>query len=167
MISYASRSLTKAEANYSHWEREALAIVWAMRLFTLYLGTKKFRVITDAQAAKSVMEGNPRQQSIRLGKWALAVQEFDFDIVYRPGKLNGAPDGLSRIPLKSTSPYGEPPTIIEPGTMLGAAEWLAWARVPPADTSIDANDIEGNTEDILAPAASMVGHDERRLRESP
>jgi hypothetical protein len=157
VISYASRSLTKAEANYSHWEREALAIIWSMRLFTLYLGTKKFRVITDAQAAKSVIEGNPRQQSMRLCKWALAVQEFDFDILYRPGKLNGAPDGLSRIPLKSTSPYGEPPTVIEPGTMLGAAEWLARVKVPPTTTEIEAANIDDEEADGITATAANIG----------
>jgi hypothetical protein len=49
-IAYASRSLNKAERNYSTTDRELLAIVWSLKQFRLYLcNVSSFRVFTDHQ----------------------------------------------------------------------------------------------------------------------
>lgn len=34
----------------------------------------------------------------RIVKWSMLLQEFDFEIVYRPGKENFLADALSRFP---------------------------------------------------------------------
>jgi hypothetical protein len=116
-ISFASRSLTKAESNYSQWELECLAIVWAMRLFRMYLALAVFLVVTDATAAKRIMEGT-KNDAGRVVRWALAVQEFDYTIVQRPARELAAPDGLSRYSHESTEPYNEGETTVEPSTWL-------------------------------------------------
>jgi hypothetical protein len=122
VISYASRSLRNAENNYSVWELECLAIVWALRLFRMYLTCATFTVWTDADAARTIMKENAKNITGRILRWHLAVQEFvPFSIEKRAGKRNGNADGLSRLPLKSTAPYGEGETIIEPQSILGAA----------------------------------------------
>ena len=43
VIAYASRALSKTEIPYSIWELESLAMVWATRLFSMYLYNKKFK----------------------------------------------------------------------------------------------------------------------------
>jgi hypothetical protein len=49
VIAYASRAISKTEASWSTWELEALAIVWATRLFRMYLYNTRFRVFTDSR----------------------------------------------------------------------------------------------------------------------
>ena len=47
VICCASRTLNKHERNYASIDGEILGVVWALRLFRLYLHGRKFRVVTD------------------------------------------------------------------------------------------------------------------------
>ena len=47
IISYASRALSDVEKRYSQTEKEALAIVWAVEHFHLFLYGSEFTLITD------------------------------------------------------------------------------------------------------------------------
>ncbi len=49
-LSFASRSLSKPERNYSATKKELLAIVWAIDRFKNYIGGHKFVVHSDHQA---------------------------------------------------------------------------------------------------------------------
>ena len=103
VISHASRSLANAEKNYSVWELECLAIVWALKLFRVRLAScVEFSVHTDAEAAKHIMEGVTESTNGRTLRWHLAVQEFTFTITKRAGTRDGNADGLDRLPLPST-----------------------------------------------------------------
>ena len=52
-------------------------------------------VRTDHNALKWMLTQN--DPTGRLMRWRLRLMEFDYDIIYRPGRVHQVPDALSRI----------------------------------------------------------------------
>lgn len=94
-IAYVSRALSKAEQNYSATEREALAVIFAVEKFQAYLGSRKFKVVTDHSSLKWFLKlENP---SGRLARWGCRLSQYNFEIEHRRGTDNVVPDALSRL----------------------------------------------------------------------
>ena len=100
VIAYASRKLTKTEAGYSAGEKEALACVWACEKWNLFLYGRPFTLRTDHSALRTLLtRGNTGLKPLRIHRWYARLLNYDFQIVFRPGRENQAADGLSRLPL--------------------------------------------------------------------
>ena len=97
VIAYNGRGLNSAEQNYTTTEREALALVEGARKFQPYLHNRKVTVYTDHSSLRWLM--NVRDATGRLVRWALLLQQYDFDIVHRPGKLHVMPTVCLGVPL--------------------------------------------------------------------
>lgn len=91
VIAYNGRSLNQAGQNYSTTEREE-----GIKKFQPYLHRRRFTVVTDHSSLRWLM--NVKDASGRLATWALLLQQCDFEIVHRPGKVHGNADSLSRRP---------------------------------------------------------------------
>ena len=71
VIAYASRSNNKAENNYSSYEGECLAVVWAIIHFRPYLYGTNFTLYTDHQPIKWLMTND--KLTGKLARWALIL----------------------------------------------------------------------------------------------
>lgn len=109
-IAFASRLLKSAENNYSVTEKEALAVVWALRKFRYTVYGYPVTVITDHQPLVSLFTRTLPPG--RLGRWALLIQEFGIKIKYKPGCLNYVPDALSRYPIEAEETIQEDSTVL-------------------------------------------------------
>lgn len=94
VVCYLSRSLNRLEKNYSVTERECLAVLWAIEKFRPYIEGIKFTVVTDHSSL--LWLNRLKTPNGRLARWAVRIQQFQFDIVHRKGKDNIVPDTLSR-----------------------------------------------------------------------
>jgi len=101
-IAFASRTLTKAERNYSQLDREALGIVYGVKKFHQYLYGRKWTLVTDHKPLTSIFHPHkaiPAMAAARLQRWALLLGGYDYDIEFRRSKENAIADCMSRLPL--------------------------------------------------------------------
>lgn len=105
IIAFGNKSLTDVEKRYCQTEKEALAIVWAIEHFHMYLYGKKFELITDHKPLE-VIFGTRSKPCARIERWVLRLQSYNYKVIYKPGKSNIA-DPLSRL-CRNTSPEKHP-----------------------------------------------------------
>ena len=79
-----------------------MAIVWAVAKFRPYLMAMPFEVFTDHYALQWLK--TMRTGSALLHHWSAALEEYDFTVRHRPGKVQTHVDGLSRLPVEPAPP---------------------------------------------------------------
>lgn len=100
VLCYVSKMLKKSERNYTVTDKEAYAILWSVTKLRHYLWNKKFTVTNDHKALQYLM--NIKDQNGRLARWALKLQPYRHNIIYKPGIEHGDVDYISRHPLPTT-----------------------------------------------------------------
>ena len=96
-VAYASRRTSATESKYGATQLEVLAVVWAVKLFHHYLAGRPFKLVTDHQAIKSLM--NMQNPPALYARWIMRLLPYEIDVVYKPGKMHGDADALSRGPV--------------------------------------------------------------------
>lgn len=103
-ISFASRSLTRAEMNYSQLDREALAIIFAVDKFFMYVYGRKFKLITDNRPLNWIFHHNTKMPTMtagRLLRYASFLSTFEYEIEHRMAEYHTNVDYFSRVKFKS------------------------------------------------------------------
>ncbi|MDD9341659.1 MAG: Ty3/Gypsy family RNase HI domain-containing protein, partial [Providencia heimbachae] len=95
-VAYAARKLNDAETMYNTSEKECLAVVLAIGHFRPFLWRRQFKTVTD-QHALCWLHKN-KDSAGKLARWASKLQEYDYIIKHKNGKLHDNADGLSRAP---------------------------------------------------------------------
>ena len=99
-IAHAGRALTKAEKNYGQIEKEALALVFAVRKFHRFVYGRRFTLLTDHKPLLSIFgskKGISAHAANRLQRLELILLAYDFKIEYRRTANFGQADALSRL----------------------------------------------------------------------
>ncbi|CAC5371569.1 unnamed protein product [Mytilus coruscus] len=81
VISYSGRALRNNELNWTITEKECLAVLEGITKNKVYLSHARFKVYTDHQAL--VWLHKSKDTNSRLGRWALELQNYDFEIIYK------------------------------------------------------------------------------------
>lgn len=102
-VSYASRSLTSAEKNFSQIEKELLSVVWAVKKFHYYIYGRKCIVVNDHKPLESLLKKGVHEiPSTRLQRLKLKLLKYNIEFKYLKGKLMYVADLLSRSYLDET-----------------------------------------------------------------
>ena len=99
-IAFASRTLSQAEVNYNTTEKELLAIIFAVKHFRPYVYRQKFTLITEHRSLTWLDQLKDPTMGSRLARWKIKLQEYDYKIAFKPGRVNANADALSRNPVE-------------------------------------------------------------------
>ncbi|XP_055869763.1 uncharacterized protein LOC129923337 [Biomphalaria glabrata] len=97
-VAFFSRTLTNSERRHSAVEKEAYAIVEALRKWQHYLISRPFTLVTDQRSVSFMFDqqNKGKIKNEKIQRWRLELSCFQYDVVYRPGKQNVAADTFSR-----------------------------------------------------------------------
>ena len=104
VIAYYSRLLKGAELNYGITDIECLAVINNIRHFHVYLYGNKFTLFTDHIAILNIL--SMKDYRSRVGRYALEIQAYDFEVKYIPGVDNYGADIASR-PINQVGIFDE------------------------------------------------------------
>jgi RNase H-like domain found in reverse transcriptase/Integrase core domain/Reverse transcriptase (RNA-dependent DNA polymerase)/Aspartyl protease len=104
-VAFFSRTLNGPEIRHAAIEKEAQAIIETVRHWRHYLTGRHFILKTDQRCVSFMLDKRQRGKikNEKILRWRMELSCFDFDIIYRPGKENAAPDALSRSYCMSAS----------------------------------------------------------------
>ncbi|GJY59499.1 putative reverse transcriptase domain-containing protein [Tanacetum coccineum] len=94
VIAYASRQLKTHEENYTTYDLELGAVVFALRLWRHYLYRTKCVVFTDHKSLQYIL--NQKELNMRQRRWIELLSDYDCEIRYHLRKANVVADALSR-----------------------------------------------------------------------
>lgn len=123
IIACASRTLSHAERNYSVLEKEALATIFGVKKFHLYLFGHHFKITSDHKPLASLLSPSTpvsTHTASRIQRWSLTLGAYDFSWEYRPGHKNADADFFSRFPAS----HGPDKVVPVPGDTVLLLSWL-------------------------------------------
>nr|GEY22198.1 hypothetical protein [Tanacetum cinerariifolium] len=109
VIAYASRQIKPYEENYPTHDLELAAVVFALKIWRLYLYGETRDIFTDHKSLKYIF--TQKELNMRQRRWLELLKDYDINIQYHPIKANVVDDALSRKSRMLTNLQIEPEII--------------------------------------------------------
>ncbi|GJU44604.1 putative reverse transcriptase domain-containing protein [Tanacetum coccineum] len=94
VIAYASRQLKIHEKNYTTYDLELGAVMFALKIWRHYLYKTKSVIYTDHKSLQHIF--NQKELNMRQRRWIELFSDYDCKIRYHSGKANIVADALTR-----------------------------------------------------------------------
>lgn len=109
-LGFMSHTLSPAKKWYSQLDKEGLAVMFGIKKFHKYLHGRVFTIYTDHKPLISLFDTKkpiPQMGSPRVQRWAVTLNAYECNLVYKPGKHHTNADALSRLPVPEAAPEKE------------------------------------------------------------
>ena len=128
-VAYMSTKHTPAECNYNIHDKELLAIIKCVTMWSAELKglTKPFTILTDHMNLKPFM--TKKRLTERQVRWSGILSEFNFQLDYRPGAKARIPDALSRREQDVPAGLDDDRVAEREKTLLSPDLWINCANV--------------------------------------
>nr|GEU65327.1 putative reverse transcriptase domain-containing protein [Tanacetum cinerariifolium] len=93
VIAYGSRQLKVHEKNYTTYDLDLGAVVFALKIWRHYLYGIECTVFNDHKSLQHILD--QKELNIRQRCWLELLSDYDFEIHYHPEKANVVADALS------------------------------------------------------------------------
>lgn len=97
-VAFFSRTLQGPERQHAAVEKEARAIILAVRHWRHYLTGRHFTICTDQRSVSYIFDKKHKSKikNDKILRWRMELSCYDFNIIYQPEKENIPSDTLSR-----------------------------------------------------------------------
>ena len=80
IVAFGNKSLTDYEKRYCQTEKEALALVWIVEHFHMFLyGKDEFELVTDHKPLEAIF--GPKSSCARIERLVLRLQSYNFKVI--------------------------------------------------------------------------------------
>ena len=163
VVAYASSTLSRAERNWSAYDKEFYAVVWAIRHFRPYLGGSSFTVMTDHKPLVNIKSIKPGHDPTgKRERWSIEISAYDFTVQYRKGVSNGNADALSRLPVVHSEDKANQealnPTIAETVSAADSSSRISAVTGIQAEEGIPFKENYSHTVAAVVSAADSSSH---------
>ena len=135
-IHFLSHQLSAVQRRWATVEKEAFAVIHALRKLRPYLYSADFIVLTDHKPLRSLFSNE--MQNTKIQRWAVMLAEYGARIEHRQGKNNVRADMLSWIEHDQlsviTGTSSDPPPDVEPDG-IGCRQLLEVDGIKPVELS--------------------------------
>jgi len=144
-VVYLSKQLTATQRRWATIEKEAYAVVYALRQLRPYVWGADFKVYTDHKPLTCLF--TKEMNNTKIQRWQVLLAEYGAKVEYRKGKNNIRADMLSRIRQR------------EEVSALDTADWIVSEKSHATDPGLALPILHDHLD------LSEIGHEQRSMAE--